>query len=41
MKGFGEEPVAEDHIVINCKARDSTQYDIEIKNPYNDKEVVY
>lgn len=41
LKGFGEEPVAEDHIVINCKARETTIYEIELKNPYNDKEITY
>lgn len=41
LKGVGEEPVAEDHIVINCKARETTQYDIEIKNPHADKDLTY
>jgi hypothetical protein len=41
LKGFGEEPVAEDHIVINCKARETTTYEIELKNPYNDREISY
>ncbi len=34
LKGFGEEPVAEDHIVINCKARETTKYEIELKNQF-------
>lgn len=41
LKGVGEEPVAEDHIVINCKARETTQHDIELKNPYPDKDITY
>jgi len=41
LKGFGEEPVAEDHIVVNCKAKQQTLKEIEIRNPYTDKEVVY
>ena len=39
LKGYGEEPVAEDHIVINCKARETTKHEIELKNPYNDKDI--
>ena len=41
MRGYGEEPVAEDHIVIKCKAREITEYFIEIKNPYPDRDVTY
>jgi hypothetical protein len=33
LKGIGEEPLAEDHIVLNCKARETTKYYFEIKNP--------
>ena len=33
LKGTGEEPLAEDHIVLNCKARETTKYYFEIKNP--------
>ena len=40
LKGFGEEPLAEDHIVLNCKARETTHYNFEIKNP-SDKQVSY
>ena len=32
LKGFGEEPLAEDHIVLNCKAREKKTYTFEIKN---------
>lgn len=41
LRGFGEEPVAEDHIVITCKAKQPTAKEIEIKNPYTDREVTY
>ncbi len=41
LKGFGEEPVAEDHIVINCKARESKVHEVELKNPHNDRDVTY
>jgi hypothetical protein len=33
LKGSGEEPLAEDHIVLNCKARETTKHYFEIKNP--------
>lgn len=33
LKGFGEEPLAEDHIILNCKARETTTKIFEIKNP--------
>lgn len=33
LKGAGEEPLAEDHIVLNCKARETTKHFFEIKNP--------
>ena len=32
LKGFGEEPLAEDHVVLNCKARETTKTFFEIKN---------
>ncbi|KAL4498636.1 hypothetical protein ABPG72_019754 [Tetrahymena utriculariae] len=41
LKGYGEEPVAEDHIVISCKAKQPTTKEIEIRNPYTDKEIIY
>lgn len=41
LKGYGEEPVAEDHIVIHCQARKPTKHEIEVKNPYTDKEITY
>ena len=33
LKGFGEEPLAEEHIVLNCKARETTRHFFDIKNP--------
>ena len=33
LKGSGEEPLAEDHIVLNCKARETTKHYFEIQNP--------
>ncbi|EGR27619.1 hypothetical protein IMG5_193180 [Ichthyophthirius multifiliis] len=41
LKGIGEEPVAEEHIIINCKAKQKTKKEIVIKNPYTDREVTY
>ena len=38
--GFGEEPVAEEHIVLNCQARKTTRKEIEIKN-LTDKNIIY
>ena len=32
LKGIGEEPLAEDHIVLNCQARQTTVHSFEIKN---------
>ena len=32
LKGIGEEPLAEDHIVLNCQARQTTVHHFEIKN---------
>lgn len=33
LHGVGEEPLAEEHIVLECKARETTEYVFEIKNP--------
>ena len=41
MKGYGEEPVAEEHIILNCLARKTTRREIELKNPSQDKIIVY
>lgn len=40
LKGYGEEPLAEDHIVLNCSARETQYHTFEIKNP-SDKTVNY
>ena len=40
LKGIGEEPLAEDHIVLNCKARETTNHQFEIKNN-TDKQQTY
>lgn len=32
LMGIGEEPLAEDHIVLNCKARQTSTHTFEIKN---------
>jgi hypothetical protein len=36
LKGIGEEPLAEDHIVLNCQARETTKYFFDVKN-FSDK----
>ena len=36
LKGIGEEPLAEDHIILNCKARETTKASFDVKN-YSDK----
>ena len=38
--GHGEEPLAEDHIVLNCKAREAYTHSFEIKNT-SDRPVTY
>ena len=40
LKGFGEEPLAEDHIVLTCKARETTSHVFEIPNP-SDRQITY
>ena len=41
LKGFGEEPVAEEHIILNCQARKQTRREIELKNPHSDRAVTF
>lgn len=36
LKGIGEEPLAEDHIVLNCQARETTKYIFDVRN-FSDK----
>jgi hypothetical protein len=33
LKGIGEEPLAEDHVVLTCEARTTTKHQFKIKNP--------
>jgi hypothetical protein len=40
LKGIGEEPLAEDHIVLSCKARETCSHDFEIENK-TDKALTY
>ena len=40
LKGIGEEPLAEDHIVLTCEARATSKHQFEIKNP-SDKHLKY
>ena len=32
LKGIGEEPLAEDHEILTCKAREETVKEFEIRN---------
>jgi hypothetical protein len=32
LKGIGEEPLAEDHVVLSCKARETTRYPLTVRN---------
>jgi len=41
IKGFGEEPLAEDHIIMECKARKKKTQEILVKNYATDKFTVY
>jgi hypothetical protein len=41
LKGIGEEPLAEDHIVLTCKARETSKYVFKIPNFAKDKPVEY
>ena len=41
LVGMVEEPLAMDHIIIKCIARKTAYYEIEIVNPYKDKNIVY
>lgn len=35
LKGIGEEPLAEDHVVLNCECRTTTKHQFAIKNDDN------
>lgn len=39
--GKVDEPLARDHIVLNCVARKTVKKEIIIENPYKDKDVDY
>lgn len=39
--GFGDEPLAKDHIVLDCIAKIPTNKTIELINPYKDKPITY
>ena len=39
--GYGEEPLAKDHIILNCVARKPTTQIIEIPNPFKEKPITY
>ena len=41
IKGYGEEPLAERHIVVNCKAKKTEKVLIELDNKKNDKPMLY
>lgn len=41
LLGFGEEPLANDHIILNCVARKPTTHIIEVTNPYKEKPLTY
>jgi hypothetical protein len=41
ITGIGEEPLAKDHIILNCVARKSTKKEFTIENPYKDRSVTY
>lgn len=41
LLGFGEEPLALDHIILDCVARKQTTKLIEVPNPYKDRAVLY
>ena len=39
--GHGEQPIAEEHIEIQCKAKEIGKKIIQVKNPYQEKSVNY
>lgn len=39
--GIGDEPLSQDHIVIECPARQSSPQTLLIQNPYKDKPITY
>jgi len=41
LLGYGEEPLAIDHIILDCVAKKQTVKIVEIPNPYKDRSVTY
>ena len=41
LLGIGEEPLATDHIILDCVAKNQAVKTIEVPNPYKDKPVTY
>ncbi|EGR27115.1 hypothetical protein IMG5_201370 [Ichthyophthirius multifiliis] len=41
IKGFGEEPVSEGHIVVNCTVRETYMQEIIVQNPFLDQDVQF
>jgi len=41
LRGIGEEPLAEGHIILDCKARKTRSYMFKIKNDLLDRKVTY
>ena len=37
LVGVGEEPLAKDHIILNCIARHPTTYKVQIQNPLGEE----
>ena len=40
LKGIGEEPLAEDHVILTCNARETKQTSLKVRND-SDKNVTY
>lgn len=40
LKGIGEEPLAEDHVILTCNARETKQTQLKVKND-TDKTIKY
>jgi len=41
ITGLGEEPLAEDHVILNCRARKKTHHEIVVRNYNHDRFVNY
>jgi len=40
LKGIGEEPLAEDHVILTCNARETKHTSLKVRND-SDKNVTY